>query len=61
MPDAAVFAWQKAVELKPDFAEAHYALGVAYAQKKQFDDAIKEYLKVLEKSQTMRLPITTLV
>ena len=57
MQDAAVFAWQKAVELKPDFTEAHYALGFCICTEKQFDDAIKEYPKVLEKGQMMRSPI----
>jgi protein O-mannosyl-transferase len=46
--DAAIFHFQKALEIKPDDAETHYNLGIALAGRGQVDAAIAHYQKVLE-------------
>jgi len=38
--------YKKAIELKPDFAEAHYELAIAYGSEEE--KAIAEYKKALE-------------
>ncbi|HEU4595808.1 MAG TPA: tetratricopeptide repeat protein [Pyrinomonadaceae bacterium] len=54
--DEAVEAFKEAVRLDPDFAEAHYRLGLAYAvvgqeeeSEKSFETAAKLYEKILDK------------
>jgi Flp pilus assembly protein TadD len=39
----AVREYKEAIRLKPDFAEAHSNLGVAYKELGDFDSAIREY------------------
>ena len=39
---------KKAVELSPDWAEAHNALGMAYFQLFKFDNAIAQFDKAIE-------------
>ena len=39
--------FQKALEIKSDFAEAHYNLGVVLASRGQFDEAIAHFQKAL--------------
>ena len=46
--DEAIAHFQKAVELKPGYADAHQNLGVALAGRGQFDAAIPHYRKALE-------------
>jgi tetratricopeptide (TPR) repeat protein len=46
--DEEVKCYKKAIELKPDFFPAHFALGFAYLCGKQYDLALKEYEKCLE-------------
>ena len=46
--DEAVAHYRKAVELKPDFAEAHYSLGMVLQQQGKIDEAIVHYRKALE-------------
>lgn len=41
-PDGAQKAFRKAIFLKPDFANAHYNLGLALSQMNQFEEAYKE-------------------
>ncbi|MCS6952864.1 MAG: tetratricopeptide repeat-containing serine protease family protein [Bryobacteraceae bacterium] len=41
-------AYQKAIEVRPDFADAHYSLGVAYALANRRTEAL-EHQQVLEK------------
>ena len=45
--DEAIAHYQKALEIKPDFAEAHNNLGAALAGRGQFDEAIA-HSKALE-------------
>ena len=46
--DKAVAEFQQAIELDPDFVEAHYNLGLTHADRGEFDAAIAEYEKALE-------------
>ena len=43
--DQAIQAFQKAAELKPDFAEAHLNMGILYYQQQKDDEAEKALLK----------------
>ena len=53
--------YQKALEINPNYAEAHYNLGNALIQKGQVDEAIAEFQKALEnQSQLCPKPTTTL-
>ena len=42
-----MFHLRKAVELQPELADAHYNLAIVLTVKKQFNEAISEYEKVL--------------
>jgi len=44
----AVQEYQKALELKPDSAEIHYNLGLAYYEQRIFDRAIQEFKRTIE-------------
>lgn len=46
--DMAVLAFEKAVELAPDWPEAHNALGEAYVELLRFEDAVAEFDKAIE-------------
>ncbi len=46
--DEAMAHYQKALEIKPDYAEAHNNLGVALAGRGRIDEAIAHYRKALE-------------
>src|SRR4029077_3859455 len=46
--DEAVVQYQKALEIDPNYAEAHNNLGAALFQKGQLDEAVVEYQKALE-------------
>ena len=46
--DEAIAHYRKALEIKPDYAEAHNNLGVALAGRGQVDEAIAHYRKALE-------------
>ena len=46
--DEAIAHYQRAIELRPSYAEAHYNLGRLLAQKGQLDDAVTHYEKALE-------------
>ena len=41
--DEAIAQYRKAVEVKPDFPDAHYNLGIAFIQKGQINDAVAEF------------------
>jgi Ca-activated chloride channel family protein len=45
--EGAVKAFKQAIKLKPDYAEAHYNLGDAYAQLHEFKKAIDEYKQAI--------------
>jgi tetratricopeptide (TPR) repeat protein len=46
--DAAIAHYQKALEIKPDYAEAHNNLGLIFAGRRQSDEAIIHFQKALE-------------
>lgn len=46
---AAIGDYQAAIEANPDFAEAYYGLGEAYANSSQFDQAIESYNMAYER------------
>ena len=46
--DAAIAHYQKALEIKPDYAEAHNNLGAIMARRGQIDAAIAHFQKALE-------------
>jgi tetratricopeptide (TPR) repeat protein len=46
--DEAIAHYQKALQIKPDYAEAHYNLGLALFQKGSVDEAIFHYHKALQ-------------
>ncbi len=46
--DEAIAHYRKALEIRPDFTEAHYSLGLILARRGQFDEAIAQYRKALE-------------
>ena len=41
-------AYQKAIELNPDYAQAYNNLGTVFADLEQFEDAIAAYERALE-------------
>jgi tetratricopeptide (TPR) repeat protein len=47
-PDAAIAAYQKAIELDPKWAPAHYNLGLIYYDQHKLDAAIAAYQKAIE-------------
>ena len=46
--DEAIAQYQKALEINPNDAEAHYNLGIALLQKGQVDEAMVQFQKALE-------------
>ena len=46
--DEAIAHYKKAIEIRPDHAEAHNNLGIVLAGRGQFDEAIAQYQKALE-------------
>ena len=52
--DEAIDHYRKALEVKPDYAEAHYNLGIALAGRGQVDEAIGQYRKALEINARLR-------
>jgi tetratricopeptide (TPR) repeat protein len=44
----AIEAYEKAIEIKPDFNEAYYSIGVAYANLSKFEKAIEAYEKAIK-------------
>ena len=47
-PDRAIGQYERVVALEPSFAFAHYALGDAYMQRRQYGRALAEYYKAIE-------------
>jgi protein O-mannosyl-transferase len=43
----AIEHFQRALQLKPDYADAHYNLGIAFAQTDRIEDAINQYEQAL--------------
>jgi tetratricopeptide (TPR) repeat protein len=41
-------AYEKAIEIKPDFDEAYYSIGFVYASSNKFKEAIEAYEKAIE-------------
>ena len=52
--DEAVACYRRALELKPDFAEAHNNLGVALQDQGQLDEAVACYRRALELKPRLR-------
>jgi tetratricopeptide (TPR) repeat protein len=46
--DEAIAQYQKALQINPDHAQAHYNLGIALLEKDRVDEAIVQYQKALE-------------
>jgi tetratricopeptide (TPR) repeat protein len=46
--DDAIAQYQKAVEINPNYVQAHYNLGLALFQKGQLDEAVAEFQKAVE-------------
>ncbi|MEE9217825.1 MAG: tetratricopeptide repeat protein [Acidobacteriota bacterium] len=46
--EAAIEAFIRSVELKPDFAEAYNNLGLAYSKRRQSDESVRYFQKALE-------------
>ena len=46
--DGAIEAYQKAIELDPDDAEAYFNLGVAYRNQGKLDESIQAYKRAIE-------------
>jgi tetratricopeptide (TPR) repeat protein len=46
--DQAIADWTKAIELKPDYAEAYFQRGAGYVLKGLSDQAIVDYTKAIE-------------
>ncbi len=46
--DEAIIHFQKALQIKPDFAEAHISLGIALRRKGNVDEAIIRFQKALQ-------------
>ncbi|MDB4026682.1 tetratricopeptide repeat protein [Candidatus Thioglobus sp.] len=46
--EMAVQSFKRAVEIKSDFADAHYNLGLTFQELNQLDDAVKSYLNALK-------------
>ena len=46
--DRAIEDYTKAIELKPNLAEAYNNLGAAYSDKGEYDRAVADYTKAIE-------------
>ena len=58
-PDEAIAAYNKALSIKPDYAEAYYNIGVTLKEQGKLDEAIAVYNKALSISLVMLMRITT--
>ena len=52
-PDAAIAAFQRAVALRPDYAQAWKALGVVYASRQEFDRAETPFRNACERQPSL--------
>ena len=57
--DEAIAQFQKALEIKPNYPEAHYSLGQRLFGKGQMDEAIEQFQKALEINPNAVKPTTT--
>jgi len=48
MPDEAIAEYKKAVEINPEYAEAHFNLGLSYYRKGMYDEAIAAFNRAIE-------------
>lgn len=47
-PQEATEAFKKAIEIKPDYADAHYNLGLLYSRGEQYPQAVEEFKQSLK-------------
>ena len=45
--DSAIISFKKAISLRPDYAEAHYNLGVAFHTLRQLNESVESYKKAI--------------
>jgi tetratricopeptide (TPR) repeat protein len=57
--DEAIEAYNKALSIKPDYAEAYNNMGNALKEQGKLEEAIEAYNKALSSSLIMLRPITT--
>lgn len=50
--DEAIQSYQKALQIKPEYADGHYNLGVVFAKQKKINQAIQSYQKALDLNPT---------
>lgn len=53
--DKAIKHFQKAIEMEPEFAEAHYNLGILLRQKGKIEEAKEHFLSAIEYQENYRL------
>jgi len=56
----AISAFERAIKLRPKYALAHFNLGKAFEQNKQYDEAVREYLTAASLSPTRAMPYIAL-
>ena len=52
--DEALFSYKRAINLKPDYAEAYFIMGTALEELKLFDAAIKSYDKAFDLNESVQ-------
>ena len=57
LPDEAITAYNRAIEIKPDYAEAYYNSSFAYLKKGLIEDAINMLKRELSLTPTMTFSI----
>lgn len=58
--DEAIKHFQKALEIEPEFTEAHYNLGILLRQKGNVDEAVKHFVKAIQNQENYKLALFAL-
>lgn len=58
--DKAIKHFQKAIEIEPEFSEAHYNLGILLRQKGKVDEAVEHFIKAIERHENYQLALFAL-